>query len=206
MSDLLSSSSDAILAQRGPYALFDAWFAEAEAAEPNDANAMSLATTTAAGHPSVRIVLMKGCDSRGFAFYTNFESRKGLELLENPQAAVNFHWKSLKRQVRAEGSISVVGDAEADTYFASRPRDSQIGAWASAQSRPLDARATFDRAVAEVAARFEGGPVPRPPHWSGFRLTPSVMEFWQDRAFRLHDRVVFTAVGGDVWKVHRLYP
>ncbi|RJF94875.1 pyridoxamine 5'-phosphate oxidase [Oleomonas cavernae] len=205
MSDLLSSSSDAILAQRGPYALFAAWFAEAEAAEPNDANAMSVATTTA-GRPSVRILLMKGYDSRGFVFYTNFESRKGLELLENPYAAIDFHWKSLKRQVRAEGVISVVSDAEADAYFASRPRDSQIGAWASAQSRPLDARATFDQAVAEVSARFEGGPVPRPPHWSGFRLTPSVMEFWQDRAFRLHDRVVFTPAGGDVWKVHRLYP
>lgn len=206
MSDLLSSSSDAILAQRGPYALFDAWFAEAGAAEPNDANAMSLATATPAGRPSVRIVLMKGYDAQGFTFYTNFESRKGLELLENPQAMINFHWKSLKRQVRAEGTISVVGDDEADAYFESRPRDSRVGAWASAQSRPLDSRATLEQAVVQAAARFEGGPVPRPPHWSGFRLTPSVIEFWQDRPFRLHDRVVFTTLGGDAWKVHRLYP
>lgn len=205
MSDFLSSLDDAALVRVGPYDLFQTWFAEAQASEPNDANAMSLATATPEGRASVRIVLMKGYDARGFAFYTNFTSRKGREILANPHAAVNFHWKSLKRQVRAEGTVSVVSDAEADAYFASRPRDSQIGAWASEQSQPLDSRATFERAVAEVTARYDGGPVPRPPHWSGFRLTPSVIEFWQDRPFRLHDRVVFTAAGGD-WKVHRLYP
>lgn len=206
MSDLLSSRSEAELAADGPYALFAAWFDEARATEPADPNAMSLATATADGKPSVRIVLMKGYDERGFAFYTNFESRKGLEMLENPHAAIDFHWKGLKRQVRAEGTISVVTDAEADAYFASRPRDSQIGAWASSQSRPLDSRATFERQVAETTARFDGGGVPRPANWSGFRLTPSIIEFWQDRPFRLHDRVVFAVDADGAWKVHRLYP
>ena len=188
-----------------PYDLFDAWFAEAKASEPADPNAMALATTTPDGFPSVRIVLLKGLDRQGFVFYTNIESRKGEELKANPRAALCFHWKSLKRQVRIEGSIAVATDAEADAYFAGRPRDSRIGAWASEQSRPLDARATFEARIRQFDAKYPGEIVPRPPFWGGFRLMPTKIEFWQDRPFRLHDRLVFTPEGTG-WAIERLYP
>ncbi|MCF4166044.1 pyridoxamine 5'-phosphate oxidase [Zavarzinia compransoris] len=201
----MSSLDDAALAERGPFALFATWFDEAGATETNDPNAMALATVDGEGQPSVRVVLMKGYDARGFVFYTNFESDKGRALLGQPRAGLNFHWKGLRRQVRITGPVAPVEDAEADEYFASRPRDSQIGAWASDQSRPLAARADFEARIAEVAARYEGRDVPRPPHWSGFRVTPARIEFWQDRPFRLHDRVVFTP-DGQGWRVHRLYP
>lgn len=205
MTDLLASLDDATLAANGPFDLFARWFAEAEATEPNDANAMALATVDAEGQPSVRVVLMKDYDARGFVFYTNLQSDKGRALLANPRAGLDFHWKSLRRQVRIQGPVSMVSDAEADEYFAVRPRDSQIGAWASAQSRPLASRAVFEAEIAEVAARYDGAPVPRPPHWSGFRIAPAKLEFWQDRPFRLHDRVIFTPEGAG-WRVHRLYP
>ena len=178
-----------------PHALFEEWFAEARLSEPNDAEAVALATADAAGAPSVRMVLMKGHDARGFAFYTNLDSRKGGELAGNPRAALLFHWKSLRRQVRIEGAVEPVPAAEADAYFASRARDSQLGAWASDQSRPLDARATFEARFQEMSARFEGEDVPRPPRWSGFRVVPRAIEFWNDRAHRLHERRGFTPQG-----------
>ncbi|MGY2050065.1 pyridoxamine 5'-phosphate oxidase [Methylobacterium sp. JK268] len=188
-----------------PLALFRDWFAEAERSEPEDPNAMTLATAGRDGLPDARIVLLKGFDARGFVFYTNSRSAKGLELAENPQAALLFHWKSLRRQVRARGPVSRVEEAEADAYFASRPRDSRLGAWASQQSQPLESRGALERAVAEVGARFPEGEVPRPPHWTGFRVAPVALEFWQDGAFRLHDRVRFTKAG-DGWEKARLFP
>src|SRR4051794_21491346 len=175
-----------------PHALFEAWLAEARASEPNDATAMALATADAAGRPAVRMVLLKGHDARGFVFYTNLDSRKGGELAANPQAALLFHWKSLRRQVRAEGPVEPVADDEADAYFASRARDSQLGAWASDQSRPLPSRSLFEARFAEQSARFADRPVPRPPRWSGFRIVPERIEFWSDRAHRLHERRLFT--------------
>jgi len=188
-----------------PYEIFREWFAEAQEREPNDANAMALATADAQGRPSVRMVLMKAWDEAGFVFYTNLESRKGRELAENPNVALLFHGKSLRRQVRIEGPALPVTEEEADAYFASRPRDSQIGAWASAQSRPLDGRATFLGRIAQEAARFGLGTVPRPPFWSGFRVAPERIEFWEDRAFRLHERRFF--VRGDAgWSWTYLYP
>ena len=188
-----------------PLALFDAWFAEAQASEPNDPNAMALATADAAGRPSNRMVLLKGHGPDGFVFYTNREGRKAGDLAANPQAALLFHWKSLRRQVRIEGAVSVASDTESDTYFASRSRDSQLGAWASDQSRPLDARETFEARVAAADARFAGAPVPRPAHWGGYRVTPDTIEFWQDRAHRLHERRLFTRAGGS-WSEGLLYP
>ena len=195
-----------------PFALFAAWFAEAQANEANDPNAMVLATVDAAGAPNVRIVLLKGLDpadhaARGFVFYTNFESAKGAELLGARKAALNFHWKSLRRQVRVRGGVSVVSDAEADAYFATRPRGSRLGAWASQQSRPLESRFALEKAVATVTARYPLGEIPRPPYWSGFRITPVAMEFWHDRPFRLHDRVVFRrGAAREAWRKERLYP
>jgi pyridoxamine 5'-phosphate oxidase len=188
-----------------PFAVFDAWFAEAQASEPNDPNAMALATASAAGRPSLRMVLLKGHGPDGFVFYTNRDSRKAGEIAANPNAALLFHWKSLRRQVRIEGALTLATDAESDAYFASRSRDSQLGAWASDQSRPLADRATFEARFAEITAEFAGQDVPRPPHWGGYRLTPDHIEFWQDRAHRLHERRVFDrATGG--WTEGLLYP
>lgn len=188
-----------------PHGLFDAWYAEARAGEPNDSNAMALATADSGGRPSVRMVLLKGHDTRGFVFYTNLKSRKAEELAANPHAALLFHWKSLRRQIRIEGPVNRVADAEADAYFATRSRDSQLGAWASDQSRPLESRALFETRYAEMAARFDGGEVPRPSQWSGFRLTPQRIEFWIDRDHRLHERRLFEREG-DSWREGLLYP
>ena len=188
-----------------PWGLFFAWIAEAEANEPNDPTAMALATSDADGLPNVRMVLLKGADENGFVFYTNIESNKGRELVANPKAALVFHWKSLRRQVRARGTVTPVSDAEADAYFASRPRDSRIGAWASQQSRPLESRFALEKAVALYAAKHAIGEVPRPPYWTGFRVAPVSMEFWADRPFRLHERVFFTRQG-EGWARTRLYP
>ena len=188
-----------------PSTLFDAWFAEALASEPNDPNAMALATADAAGRPSNRMVLLKGHGPDGFVFYTNREGRKAGDLAANANAALLFHWKSLRRQIRIEGAVAWASDAESDAYFASRSRDSQLGAWASDQSRPLANRETFESRFSEMQARFNGGDVPRPPHWGGYRVVPRVIEFWQDRAHRLHERRVFTRAG-DRWTEGLLYP
>lgn len=188
-----------------PHALFESWFAEARAGEPNDAEAMALATADAAGRPSVRMVLLKGHDARGFVFYTNEQSAKGEQLAANRQAALLFHWKSLRRQVRVEGAVERVDPAEADAYFASRGRDSQLGAWASDQSRPLDGRDTFEARFAAMQARFADEPIPRPPHWGGFRIVPERIEFWEDRPHRLHHRRLFVRDGGG-WAWSLLYP
>ena len=190
-----------------PIARFHAWLVEAERSEPNDPNAMALATADAHGLPSVRMVLLKGVDDRGFVFYTNFDSQKGQELRVNAQAGLCFHWKSLKRQVRVQGPIETVSAAEADAYFASRARGSQIGAWASIQSRPLDGRWELERRVAEYALKFNIGAIPRPPFWGGFRVLPRVIEFWRDQPFRLHDRILFQREDqATPWRSQRLYP
>jgi pyridoxamine 5'-phosphate oxidase len=188
-----------------PILLFKRWLEEAKASEPNDPTAMTLATADATGRPSARMVLLKEADSAGFVFYTNLESRKATDLAANPQAAMLFHWKSLRRQVRIEGPVAPVGDAEADAYFATRPRGSQLGAWASDQSRPLESRFHLEKRVAEVTARHLLGAIPRPPHWSGFRLVPDAFEFWQDKPFRLHDRLVYRK-DGSAWTTARLFP
>jgi pyridoxamine 5'-phosphate oxidase len=188
-----------------PFARFGQWFAAAEQSEPNDPNAMTVATCTPDGRPSARIVLLKDYDRRGFVFYTNKQSRKGGELQANRHAALLFHWKSLRRQVRIEGVVEDVTDAEADAYYATRARVSRLGAWASEQSRPLPDRATLERRVAEMEARHPGEAIPRPPHWSGYRVIPESFEFWQDMPYRLHDRLVFTRSGAD-WVTGRLYP
>ena len=188
-----------------PFALFDIWFTEARASEPNDGNAMALATTTPDGRPSVRMVLLKGHGPDGFVFYTNLDSRKGGELAANAHVALLFHWKSLRRQIRIEGVVAPVDDATADAYFATRSRDSQLGAWASEQSRPLADRETFEARFAEMQARFEGQDVPRPTRWSGWRVTPDRIEFWQDRAHRLHERNLYVR-NGDIWTKGLLYP
>jgi pyridoxamine 5'-phosphate oxidase len=192
-----------------PIAQFEAWMAEATAAEPNDPNAVCLATSTPEGRPSARMVLLKGVERAphpgGFVFYTNLESRKGEELLANPQAALCFHWKSLRRSIRVEGAVERVADVEADAYYATRPRGSRIGAWASRQSRPLEGRFALERAVAEYTLKFGIGEIPRPEFWSGFRVVPARIEFWRDMAFRLHDRQVFHREA-DSWRLEALYP
>lgn len=189
-----------------PFSLFDSWLAEAEASEPNDPNAMALATVNGEGQPAVRMVLLKGHGRDGFVFYTNLDSRKGDDLRTQGKAALLFHWKTLRRQIRIEGPVSPVSDAEADTYFATRPRDSQIGAWASEQSRPLSGRAAFLARIATEGARFLGRDVPRPPHWSGFRVAPQRMEFWEDREYRLHERTLYLPDGAGGWAAQMLFP
>ncbi len=188
-----------------PFTLFAQWLADATASEPNDPNALALATVDDEGLPNVRMVLLKDFDQDGFVFYTNYESQKGRELLGARKAAMCFHWKSLRRQVRVRGDIETVTDAEADEYYASRARGSRIGAWASKQSRPLESRFALEKAVAEYTAKFGLGDIPRPPHWSGFRLKPRSIEFWHDRKFRLHDRVEFKRIDGG-WDKVRMYP
>jgi pyridoxamine 5'-phosphate oxidase len=188
-----------------PFRLFSEWLADATASEPNDPNAMALATVDAEGLPNVRMVLLKGVDDGGFVFFTNYESDKGRELLAHPKAALCFHWKSLRRQIRIRGAIVPVSAGEADAYFVTRARGSRIGAWASKQSRPLESRFALEKAVAAYAAKFAIGEVPRPDYWSGFRLTPVAIEFWKDGQFRLHDRVRFTREGQG-WARARLYP
>jgi pyridoxamine 5'-phosphate oxidase len=210
--DELEREAEDLTAAEDPFALFESWLAEAAASEPNDPNGMALATVDAAGLPNVRMVLLKGVDgpqhpARGFVFYTNLESAKGRELAASPRAALLFHWKSLRRQVRARGPVTPVTPEEADQYFATRPRLSRIGAWASDQSRPLESRFALEKKVAEYTAKFGIGDIPRPPHWSGFRLTPVEIELWRDRPFRLHDRVVFRrAEAARPWTKTRLYP
>ena len=201
-------SDNAPIPETDPLATFAAWFAEAQASEPNDPNAMALATATPDGMPSVRMVLLKGHDARGFVFYTNAQSRKGGEILANPQAALLFHWKSLRRQIRIEGPLTEVSQEEADAYFHSRPFVSQVGSAASDQSRPLDRRATYEARVAELRTEYEAeGEVPRPPHWTGFRLSPRAMEFWLDRPNRLHERRRFVRSDKrDEWSSTLLYP
>lgn len=204
---LRSGEPDDLSAVSEPFALFTSWLAEAHGTEPNDANAMALSTVDADGLPNVRMVLLKDADPTGFVFYTNTGSQKGRELAAVPKAAAVFHWKSLRRQVRVRGSVTTVSDAEADAYFATRPRLSQIGAWASEQSRPLEGRFELEAAVAKATARFAIGTVPRPPHWTGFRIAPLYIEFWRDRPFRLHDRVIFRRdTLAAPWAKTRFYP
>jgi pyridoxamine 5'-phosphate oxidase len=196
-----------IAAGDDPFALFDAWMAEAKKTEPNEANAMAIASVDGEGRPNVRMVLLKEATPRGFVFYTNLESAKGRELLAQNHAALVLHWKTQRKQVRARGPVMQVSDAEADAYFATRPKDSQIGAWASPQSRPMEGRWTFEAAIAKYAAKYALQKVPRPPYWSGFRVVPLEIEFWRDRPFRLHDRLVYRRAAPDArWRTERLYP
>jgi pyridoxamine 5'-phosphate oxidase len=203
----LSLMSGDFTQSKDPFALFADWMKEAEASEPNDPNGMALSSVDADGLPNVRMVLLKGYDERGFVFYTNFESAKGREVLGAMKAAALFHWKSLRRQIRIRGPVEIVTDAEADEYYQTRPRGSRIGAWASQQSRPLESRFALEQAVAKVTAKYPIGEIPRPKHWSGFRILPVEIEFWKDGAFRLHDRVKFTRAQQDAaWETVRLYP
>lgn len=203
----MSDAEPEIISGSDPFSLFEDWMAEAAETEPNDPNAMALATADASGYPDVRMVLLKGASPDGFVFYTNLESAKGQELAANPAAALCFHWKSLRRQIRVRGDIESVTDEEADAYFASRAKDSQIGAWASRQSRPMKGRFELEKEVAKYAAKYALAKVERPPHWSGFRLIPRHIEFWRDRPFRLHDRLVFEReTQAQPWQTSRLFP
>jgi len=196
-----------IVAGHDPFALFQDWLKEAEGTEPSDPNAMALATASPDGIPNVRMVLLKGVDANGFVFYSNAESAKGGELAANPFAAINFHWKTLRKAVRAQGSIARVSDAEADAYFATRPKDSQIGAWASPQSRVMEGRFVFEKRLAECGVKYALTKVPRPPNWTGWRITPLRFEFWRDRPFRLHDRLVYLRDdASSSWRTERLFP
>ncbi|HEX3664886.1 MAG TPA: pyridoxamine 5'-phosphate oxidase [Rhizomicrobium sp.] len=208
MSDIGGSVDDGGIApQDNPLALFGAWLAEAGKSELNEPEAMALATVDERGWPDVRMVLLKSVDGQGFVFYTNLDSAKGRALAAHPQAALGFHWKSVRRQIRVRGPVAQVSDDEADAYFGTRGKDSQIGAWASRQSHPMETRFAFEREIAKYAARFALSKVPRPPHWSGFRLTPLEIEFWRDRPFRLHDRLLYRRESADApWRTERLYP
>lgn len=211
MTDATLDDTPDVFTSQDPLVLFEEWLEAAGKSEPNDPNAMALATVDEEGLPDVRMVLLKGADRGGFVFYTNLESAKGRELLTSGKAAVCFHWKSMRRQIRVRGPIAQVSDQEADAYFQSRARDSRIGAWASQQSRPLQGRFELEKEVARYAAKYAIGEVPRPPHWSGFRIMPQQIEFWRDRPFRLHDRLVFHRQGdvtgnGWDWTTERLYP
>ena len=212
MSDPVSAAV-AFTEAKDPFPLFATWMSDAEKSEPNDPNAMALSTVDPDGLPNVRMVLLKGVDDadrgadRGFVFYTNLESVKGREIQSALKAALCFHWKSLRRQVRVRGTVALVSDTEADAYFQTRARGSRLGAWASTQSRPLESRFALEKAVAAITARYPIGEIPRPPHWSGFRIMPVEIEFWHDRPFRLHDRLVFRrSSAGEPWKTTRLYP
>ncbi|HEY8571707.1 pyridoxamine 5'-phosphate oxidase [Phenylobacterium sp.] len=200
-----SAEPPELLSEDDPFALFAEWLKEALEKEPNDGNAMALATVDEDGLPDVRMVLLKDVDADGFVFYTNLESAKGRQLAANPKAALLFHWKSLRRQVRVRGTVEPVTAEEADAYFATRARPAQLGAWASDQSRPLTDRLALEKKIAEVGLRFGLGKVPRPPHWSGFRIRPQTFEFWRNRAFRLHERLVFEPAQGG-WTTRRLFP
>ncbi len=202
---LAANGDETLIDRADPFGPFVEWLEDARRHEPNDANAMSLATLDAEGAPDCRVVLLKDVDARGFTFYSNAESAKGRQLAGRPSAALVFHWKTLRRQVRVRGAVEPVSEAEADAYFATRARESRIGAWASDQSRPLPDRATLEAAVDRESARFEGGDVPRPDHWTGWRVIPSAVEFWRDRPFRLHDRILFER-DGDGWARRRLWP
>lgn len=208
MSEIGGLSGDGGITPRdNPMALFAAWLDEAGKSEVNDPNAMSVASVDGEGRPNVRMVLLKEANAQGFVFYTNFESAKGREFLGQPNAALCFHWKSIRKQVRVRGPIAPVSDAEADAYFATRPKDSQIGAWASAQSRPMEGRFALEREIARYAAKYALSKVPRPACWSGFRVTPLEIEFWRDRPFRLHDRLVYKRSSSvEAWRTERLFP